>query len=1109
MVNKPPIRVALDLETTGLHAEQDAILEIAAIKFQGTTILEKMETLISPGRSIPFRVQRLTGITPKHVADAPGFESISRQLQQFLGDYPIVGHSIPFDVGFLRRRGLVRNNPLIDTFELATILLPSLPSYNLGQVAEALDVPVTPGRHRAMVDTILAMQVFLALHQRLQAIDLSLLKDLANLDAPQSWPLLTFFRQEMRDRLAMDGLQKAPLRGSFGDRFAAQLGMDPRVLSFAIARHHESDQEVEHEESIETASVDVHMEQTPSSILASSVDVPISNSLETLVEVVPEEVIPASGVLLLSGEETQESSLSSAVPATQEPAPSEHSEQDIQLQQSHMHFGYQTAYKAVRQALEDHKALLVEVTIGANDYTPVLLPALEWLCEPQVDVVDEDVPPPRRLVITCANQQGARRLVEHVLPRLQTYLKDQLPVAYLAERNGYLCIHRWFGSALRRTSGELSAEQARGLAKYALWAQQTLTGERSEMTMLPQEISAWERISSGVERVPLADGKVETPYQRCLYQQKGYCFVSRAEERVKAARIVVTTHAGLFDDLSSSHSLLRNVEHRLILDADLLEEESARWSGSELDHTRLLRMLNTIGVELPDGRYQGLLALAAPALRENGPGGLSATPTVAKSELDTRMLSWFQALRQARAAVDNLFIALSNLLQEGANSGARDKGKTEAAGRNYGGRNNERIDQPLRLTAQLRNLATWMEVEHAWQQVDQRIQAIVDLIHMAEKIMLTRQRNRHRQEPGSGEDESLAWELAALAQRLLDQKQLGQQALMSESNSVNAADEENAMVYWLRVPPTPQPFAHPRQPDATTTNPESPSQTSPVPNPESSPVLYAQRIQTATLLKEHILAPNTSAIFAGVALSVDHNFSFYRGRLGLDADVCPALSIVTEHDEQSLLYLPNDIPEPNMPQYQRHLDEAIVQLATMLDGQLVVLFTSYAALRSSYGAVKPLLEARGILVLGHGVDGSPRQLWQMFHTQERVVLLGTGSFWDGTDEISRAPACILLARLPMPVLNDPPIAARAEQYSDQLHQVTVPMAALRVRRALNRLAWSSARRNAVVLFDRRVISKEYGATVLHTLPQCSQRQGAVSHMPEIVLDWLTATGSWD
>src|SRR6266496_1627990 len=253
MGKKPPILVALDLETTGLHAEQDAILEVAAIKFQGVTVLDTLETLVAPERSIPYRVQRLTGITSQHLVGVPQFESIAKDLQLFIGDYPIVGHSIPFDVGFLRRRGLVRNNPLIDTFELATVLLPSLPSYNLGQVADALGVSVAPGRHRAMVDTVLAMEVFLALHQRLQAIDLLLLKDLANLDAPRSWPLLTFFRQELRERMAMDGLQKVPLRGSLGDRFADQLGVDPRVLSFAIARHHEFEQKVEIEESFKTA----------------------------------------------------------------------------------------------------------------------------------------------------------------------------------------------------------------------------------------------------------------------------------------------------------------------------------------------------------------------------------------------------------------------------------------------------------------------------------------------------------------------------------------------------------------------------------------------------------------------------------------------------------------------------------------------------------------------------------------------------------------------------------------------------------------------------------------------------------------------------------------
>src|SRR5262249_55494884 len=137
---------------------------------------------------------------------------------------------------------------------------------------------------------------------------------------------------------------------------------------------------------------------------------------------------------------------------------------------------------------------------------------------------------PRRVVVACTTQQQARRLMETILPKLQAFLESHFTVAYLAERGGYLCTHRWFGAALRRTSGELSAEQARGLAKLGLWANQTLSGERSEITLLPQELGAWDRISSGVERVPSGDARFGSSYQRCNYRRKGYCFVSRAEE---------------------------------------------------------------------------------------------------------------------------------------------------------------------------------------------------------------------------------------------------------------------------------------------------------------------------------------------------------------------------------------------------------------------------------------------------------------------------------------------------------------------------------------------------------------------------------------------------
>ncbi len=1033
MANKPPVRVALDLETTGLSVEQDAIVEVAAIKFQGNQVIDTFESFVAPGRSIPYRVQRLTNITANLLTNAPRFETIYPQLQNFLGDLPLVGHSIPFDAGFLRKRGLAHTNPLIDTFELASVILPSLKSYNLGQVAEALNIPVPSGRHRAMVDTVLAMDVFLALHQRVQTIDLTLLRDLANLDAPRSWPLLSFFRQELRSRQVQEGTQAT--RGSLGDRFASQLGMDPRILSFAIAR-------------------DINKNETQSLV---AVQDRVEKTLET------EQLhIQTEGL----SEQTQLAK--EAVEPT----------------------GYQTARAAVRNAFEQCTPLIVEVTVGGNDSTPALLPALEWLSEPA-----HEGEQPRRLVIACNNPQSARHLLQTVLPRLQSGLAQPLSVAYWAERGGYLCPHRWFGAALRRTSGELTTEQARGLAKVGLWAQQTLTGERSELTLIQQENNAWERISSGGERVVSSDTRSGTMYERCTYRKKGYCFVSRAEERVQAAQIVVTTHTGLFDDLSSSHSLLAPINYHLILDADMLEEENARWSSADLDASRLLALLNTIGTELPDGHYQGLLALAAPSLRERGPGGLSTTPTIPKSALDTRMLTWFGALRQARTAVIKLFASYARLLEEyiqqgnnGKNGNERDKGKGDSSGRAQGShhsRNSEqRTDAPLRLNGQIRSLSTWGDVERAWQQAASRLQSVIDIAHEAEKIILTTQRSRKHSDVGSGEDSAVAAELATAAQQLSAQKNVGQQAMLFGDSDI---------VYWLRMPPTPPPFATKGSGDES----------------EATPVLYSQLVQTSTLLRRLLLRERSSTIFVGASLSVDNSFSYYRGRFGLENETCPAFSVVAEHHQQTLLYLPNDVPEPNQAQYQRNLDEALIGLITALNGQTVVLFTSHAALRSTYSAIKPILESRGILVLGQGMDGSARSLWQVFGSQEQVVLLGTNGFWDSLEDLQSSPTCIVVTRLPMPVLHDPPMAARSEHYSDQLHQLTVPIAALRMRRTLNKLAWNDTKRNAIVLFDRRITSKEYGSMILHSLPRCSQRQSNVSHMSESILGWVTGKDVWE
>ncbi len=159
--------VALDLETTGLDAHKDAILEIGAIKFRGNEVLGTFETLVNPERNIPEVVQRLTGIKPADAAKAPRLADVLPQFIEFVGDADVLGHSVRFDLGFLEANGFKSGGHVIDTYELASALLPSAGRYNLLALTQMLNVVAEGDYHRALTDSIATMQLYNVLWERL------------------------------------------------------------------------------------------------------------------------------------------------------------------------------------------------------------------------------------------------------------------------------------------------------------------------------------------------------------------------------------------------------------------------------------------------------------------------------------------------------------------------------------------------------------------------------------------------------------------------------------------------------------------------------------------------------------------------------------------------------------------------------------------------------------------------------------------------------------------------------------------------------------------------------------------------------------------------------
>jgi len=194
----PPIKqfISLDCETTGLDPKTAEIIEIAIFKYYNGRVAEKVNYFVDPGGPIPLRNQRLTGINDEMVAGAPKFAELAPGILDFIGDWPLVGHNITFDIKFLnfklRQLGLgPLESPVYDTLRLAALLFPEEPSLKLNVLAKKSGVDVAES-HRAEADAALSGNLFLKFQEYILDLPVTLLALLASLGSPDDGAIFSF-----------------------------------------------------------------------------------------------------------------------------------------------------------------------------------------------------------------------------------------------------------------------------------------------------------------------------------------------------------------------------------------------------------------------------------------------------------------------------------------------------------------------------------------------------------------------------------------------------------------------------------------------------------------------------------------------------------------------------------------------------------------------------------------------------------------------------------------------------------------------------------------------------------------------------------------------------
>lgn len=175
--------IAFDLETTGLEAAKNEIIEVGAVKFtvevkNGMIVPKKLgvfESFAKPNMLIPDEASRINGITNAMVENAPPISEVLRKFTAFCGqDTYWVAHNADFDAGFLRvaykaNPQFLPTSPIFDSLKIARTLL-SVQSYKLGELAKILKSQGQIGLqlssenlHRALYDCEVLAEVFIAL----------------------------------------------------------------------------------------------------------------------------------------------------------------------------------------------------------------------------------------------------------------------------------------------------------------------------------------------------------------------------------------------------------------------------------------------------------------------------------------------------------------------------------------------------------------------------------------------------------------------------------------------------------------------------------------------------------------------------------------------------------------------------------------------------------------------------------------------------------------------------------------------------------------------------------------------------------------------------------
>jgi ATP-dependent DNA helicase DinG len=254
-----------------------------------------------------------------------------------------------------------------------------------------------------------------------------------------------------------------------------------------------------------------------------------------------------------------------------------------------------------------------------------------------------------------------------------------------------------------------------------------------------------------------------------------------------------------------------------------------------------------------------------------------------------------------------------------------------------------------------------------------------------------------------------------------------------------------------------------------------------------SAVLNRTPLDVAPIFAQQLAAGKRAWIFTSATLSVGGDFAHYQAELGLAGAQARHWESPYDFATQALLYVPEDLPEPNSPGFTEAVIEAAFPVIEAAKGRAFLLFTSLRAMDIGHARLKEKLAGAGLdwPVFLQGTAGK-NELLERFRDTPNAILLGSQSFWEGVDVKGEALSLVVIDKLPFNPPDDPVLAARIEQINraggNAFMQYQVPRAVIALKQGAGRLIRDETDRGVLMICDPRLVSKPYGKRIWRALP---------------------------